>query len=61
MEILEAYRMLRNEDDNTNPSMLSMEETSMHYPNDAIRTKKGFHFTDDFKCVGREPGIRSTC
>lgn len=61
-EILEAYRMLKNEDDNTYPSMLSMEESSMqHYPNDAICTRKGFHFTDDFKCVGREPGIRSTC
>ena len=28
-EILEAYRMLKNEDDNSYPSMLSMEESSM--------------------------------
>ena len=60
-EILEAYRMLKNEDDETNVSMLSVEEASMHYPNDAIRTKKGFHFTEDFLCVGRLPSIRSTC
>ena len=61
-EIFEAYRMLKNEEDITNPSILSVEEAaSMHYPTDAIRTKKGFHFTDDFKCVGRLPGIRSTC
>lgn len=60
-EILEAYRMLKNEDDNTYRSMLSMEESTIHFPNDAIHTRKGFNLTDDFMCVGREPGVRSTC
>ena len=29
-------------------------------PRDVIPVKKGVHFTEDFKCIARIPGLRST-
>ncbi len=30
------------------------------YPQDVITYKKGIHFTEDFICIARLPGVRST-
>ena len=41
-------------------SDLDLEKVDMNFPQDVIAIKRGVHFTQDFMCVSRLPGVRST-
>lgn len=63
-QILQAYRQLRKQDDNSaNKGQFGSRNDQLDqakFPEDVIAQKKGVHFTDDFTCIVRLPGVRST-
>ena len=63
---MNAYRQLKKGEAGMEPSFHDSEfdgdfdGIEFEFPRDVICFKKGVHFTEDFTCVSRLPGTRST-